>query len=188
MTTPADLPDSIEDLRALLLSQRRMLEEQAAQHEEEKQRLHAEYEEEQQQLRTEYQEEIQRLREYIRLLKSQHFGPRSERTPPDQLGLFNEAEAVCDAEGGDATSTIEVPSHTRRKRGGRRPLPDFLPREEVLHDLPEAEKVCKRPASGGLAHWQELSLGASGDRLRAGPRGAVTAAEPGQSAPSKAAA
>ena len=123
--TPANLPDSVEDLRALVLSQ-------AAKHE---------------QTISEYTEEINQLREYIRLLKSQRFGPKSERTAPDQMGLFNEAEALCDGEddaasGSSAEACIEVPAHTRRKRGGRRPLPDFLPREEILHDLPEDQKVC----------------------------------------------
>ncbi|MFQ5700202.1 MAG: IS66 family transposase, partial [Myxococcota bacterium] len=54
------------------------------------------------------------------------------------------------AEAEDAASTIEVPSHTRRQRGGRRPLPDFLPREEILHDLPEDQKVCANDPSHTL--------------------------------------
>ena len=36
---------------------------------------------------------------------------------------------------------VEVPAHTRAKRG-RKPLPDHLPRIEVVHDLPEDQKVC----------------------------------------------
>jgi transposase len=131
-TTPADLPDSIEDLRALLLLQ-------AEKHEEEKQ-----------QIKREYSEEISQLREYIRLLKSHRFGPKSERSPSSQLGLFNEAEVAVDeesgerfeAQGGGDESCIEVPAHTRRKRGGRRPLPAFLPREEIIHDVPEEQRIC----------------------------------------------
>jgi transposase len=61
----------------------------------------------------------------------------------DQLGLFNEAEQLVDAEvRGDDDDTVRVPAHTRSRRGGRRPVPDWLPREEVLHDLAEAEEVC----------------------------------------------
>jgi len=126
---------------------------QAAQHEAEKQQLLSEKQEivsEKQQIVSEYSAEIQQLREYIRLLKSQRFGPRSERTPSEQLGLFNEAEVLSDAEGETDSSTIQVPSHTRRRRGGRRPLPDFLPREEILHDLPEDQKVCANDPSHTL--------------------------------------
>jgi len=37
--------------------------------------------------------------------------------------------------------TVVVEKHTRKKTG-RKPLPDNLPREEVVHDIPEEEKVC----------------------------------------------
>ena len=43
----------------------------------------------------------------------------------------------------DATSeeTVEVAKHTRRKKG-RKPLPDNLPRVEIIHDIDEQEKIC----------------------------------------------
>ena len=146
VTTPSGLPDSIEDLRALVLLQHGQLAEQAAKHE---------------QTIGEYSEEVSRLHEYIRLLKSQHFSSKSERTTPDQMGLFNEAEALCDeaasqdCAGDDA---IEVPAHTRKKRGGRKPLPDSLPREEVLHDVSEDEKVCGNDAGHTLTRIGEERL------------------------------
>ena len=84
--------------------------------------------------------EIQQLREYVRLLKSQRFGASSERIHRDQLGLFNEAEQLVD-EDAQEEALIEVPSHTRA-RGGRRRLPSWMPREEILHDLSEEEKIC----------------------------------------------
>jgi transposase len=68
--------------------------------------------------------EIAQLREYIRLLKSQRFGASSERAHRDQLGLFNEAEAIV-AGGGDVPedeTEVCVAAHTRQRRG-RRPLP-----------------------------------------------------------------
>lgn len=90
----------------------------------------------------EYAREIEQLREYVRLLKSQRFGASSERVHRDQLGLFNEAEQILDAEGEAADDeTIAVPAHTRAKRG-RRPLPAWMDRVEIVHDLPEHEKVC----------------------------------------------
>lgn len=87
--------------------------------------------------------EIAQLREYIRLLKSQRFGTSSERAHRDQLGLFNEAEAIAAEQAGAEADEVEVcvAAHTRTPRG-RRPLPAWMPREEILHDLSEAEKVC----------------------------------------------
>jgi len=152
MTTPADLPDSVEDLRALVLSQQAEIEahaEQAAKHE---------------QTISEYTEEIGQLREYIRLLKSQRFGPRSERTSSEQMGLFNEAEATAEegageeAEAGSGEAVLEVPAHTRRKRGGRRPLPAYLPREEIVHDVPEEERVCANHSEHRLTRIGEERL------------------------------
>ncbi len=144
-TTPAELPDTTEELRALVFLQQGEL----TRHEEEKTQIEFRHE----QTVSEYSEEISQLREYIRLLKSQRFGARSERSPSSQLGLFNEAEAIADEDDAQTESdlsTIEVPAHTRRKRGGRRPLPAFLPREEVLHDLSEDEKVCGNDAEHKL--------------------------------------
>jgi len=134
-TTPAELPDSIEELRALVLLQQEKHEVVISERDIEI---------------SEHKEEISQLREYIRLMRSQRFGPRSERSVADQLGLFNEAEVLCNApdEGGEDTTLI--PAHARRKRGGRRPLPAFLPREEILHDLSDEEKVCGNDSSHAL--------------------------------------
>jgi transposase len=131
--TPADLPDSVADLRALVLSQQTQVDA--------------------------YAEEISQLREYVRLLKSQHFGPRSERTSPDQMGLFNEAEVEAedapdllddDEEEGAESGDGEGDSDKPRRKGGRRPLPAFLPREEILHDLCDEEKVCPHDSNHRL--------------------------------------
>ena len=96
--TPAELPETIEELRALVFLQQ----EKQTQHEVEL---------------SERNEEISQLREYIRLLKSQRFGARSERSHSSQLGLFNEAESIVDEDDAQTESdvaTIEVPAHTRR--------------------------------------------------------------------------
>ena len=87
--------------------------------------------------------EIEQLREYLRLLKSQRFGASSERAHREQLGLFNEAEALAAAGALDEEepTPVSVAAHARAPCG-RRPLPAWMPREEILHDLPEAAKVC----------------------------------------------
>jgi hypothetical protein len=59
----------------------------------------------------------------------------------DQHRLFDKAEQA-DAEQTPTTfEELFIPAHTRGKRG-RQPIPADLPRVEVVHDLPEAEKTC----------------------------------------------
>ncbi len=119
-----ELPASIDALQELVLQQQTLLDTK--------------------QITIERQaERIALLEEWKRLITSQRFGSRSEKIPPEQGRLFNEAEleADHDEDGEPNAAEIEVPAHTRRPRG-RRPLPDFLPVEEHLHDLPEADKVC----------------------------------------------
>jgi len=87
--------------------------------------------------------EIDRLEMELRLLRQKLYGPKSERMVLDdaevQQHLFNEAEATAKEE---ATEEIQIVQY-KRKKGGRRPLPDNLPRIEEVHDIPEDEKVCQ---------------------------------------------
>jgi transposase len=117
-----------------------------------------------QQLVLEQQERIRLLEEWNRLLKAQKFGSRSEKTPPEQARLFNEAELEAALDEDSATpepEAIEVPSHARRKPG-RRPLPDFLPVEEIVHDVPEGERVCRNDPDHEMVEIGREST----DRLR----------------------
>lgn len=93
------------------------------------------------------EERIRLLEEENRWLKAQLFGRSSEKIPaaeisPDQRWLFNEIEALSDAMPA-ALETISVPAHERGKRG-RKKLSAQLPRVEIVHDIPEQEKVCAR--------------------------------------------
>ena len=82
------------------------------------------------------------LNEQIKLLLQKRYGASSEKVSQDQLGLFNEAEDIVSEEVNtpEPESTV-VKSHTRKSKP-RVTIPDHLPREEVIHDLPESEKVC----------------------------------------------
>ena len=116
-----ELPSSVDALRDLVVEQQRLIDEQA--------------------------EKIAYLEEWKRLIDSQRFGSKSEKTSPDQFPLFNEAEVeAADSDNETEEDTISVPAHTRKKRG-RRPLPEFLPVREILHDLSDEEKVCPHDAS-----------------------------------------
>ena len=46
-----------------------------------------------------------------------------------------------ESDGGEDEEVSHVGAHTRKKRG-RRPIPPEYPRVEVVHDIPEEEKVC----------------------------------------------
>lgn len=90
---------------------------------------------------TSLQKENTLLAEQVRHLNTLLYGRKSEKSVynQDQLSIFNEAEEIAAEE--TKAAEITVPSHTRKK-GGRRPLPADFPREEVVHDLEETEKVC----------------------------------------------
>jgi len=121
-----ELPTTVDALQELVLEQQTQLEAKQATIEQ-------------------LAEQIAFLEEWKRLVTSQRFVARSEKMPPEQGRLFNEAELEASrGEHGEPDAVadeITVPAHTRRRQG-RRPLPDFLPVEEHLHDLPDAEKVC----------------------------------------------
>lgn len=86
---------------------------------------------------------IDYLEGQLRLILSQRFSSSSEAVHSDlQLGLFNEAEAETEPEPGiDKWSSTAVGAH-RRTRPGRKPLPEHLPRHEVVYDLADVDKVC----------------------------------------------
>lgn len=92
----------------------------------------------------------ERLEEIVRLLRHRHFGAKSEKVKngkdnPVQLGIFNEAEAL---EAGDAAPEVEVEpdvevkGYRRRGKPKRVALPDNLPREDVVVELPENDRRC----------------------------------------------
>ncbi len=92
---------------------------------------------------TKLQKQKEFLEEQFRLFRANLYGRKSEKSVDQaQLYIFNEAEEIDAASDEEKkASEITVPAHTRGK-SGRRPLPEGLPREEVVHDLREEEKVC----------------------------------------------
>lgn len=88
-------------------------------------------------------EENKRLRHILKLFKEEKFGTKSEQYLEDsQQELFNEIEELS-SEAPQLPLTQETITYTRKKgRGKKRPFPEDLPREEVIIDLPESEKIC----------------------------------------------
>ena len=88
--------------------------------------------------------EIDHLRQQIEWLKKQVFGKKSEKRAQEQADDGAQAslfDAECDATEREEAEEISVPEHTRKK-GGRRPLPEHLPRVEETIDVAEEEKRC----------------------------------------------
>jgi transposase len=90
-----------------------------------------------------YQNQISHLEEKIDFLQRAIFGAKSEKrcdiqTPEKHLLLPGFEEQVLED---IKPQKITVPEHTRKKRG-RKPLPPELPRDKIIHDLPEEEKTC----------------------------------------------
>lgn len=82
------------------------------------------------------------LEEELRLLKDRMFNKKSEKLSEDELlqgRLFDEVESNSKPE---KTQTVKVKSH-RRKKGGKKKLPESLPRIEIEHDIPEEDKQCE---------------------------------------------
>ena len=96
-----------------------------------------------------FQEKISHLEEYVRLLRNEIFGRKSEKRPvPEddrQQRLFDEADGGSEMAEEPSRlqepEPIQIASHQRRK-AGRKPLPADLPRIEVIHDIPESQKQC----------------------------------------------
>lgn len=97
------------------------------------------------------QRQIDWLNQQLRLTRGQRFGASSERTQviSEQMSLFNEAETLADPDVPE--SDLEQITYKRKKRTGKREM-DFsgLPVEQIVHELPEAERVC--PECGGPLH------------------------------------
>jgi len=95
---------------------------------------------------TQLEQNYQYLLEQFRLAQQRQFGKSSEASP-NQLGLFNEAEEIQNevAEPDSEQQTITY----QRNKAKRQPLPKDLPRETIIHDIDDADKVCDC-CGGGL--------------------------------------
>ena len=115
LSDASSLPDNVDDLRDIIVS-----------------------------LKQEYETQISLLHEQIRHLRGKLFGRKAEKYIEgghEQVPLFDEVETAASSEEDTASEKVFVAAHKRKKRG-RKPLPQDLPRVEVIHDLAEEDKVC----------------------------------------------
>ena len=89
------------------------------------------------------QKEVEDLKEQNRILRDAVFGKKSEKLSDTlQDWLFNEAEAYLKDLESEPKKEKEQTAPEKRKKPGRKPLPENLPRIEIIHDLEDDEKIC----------------------------------------------
>ena len=98
-----------------------------------------------------------RLQQQVDLLLKRLYGPRAERIDPKQLALF--AQELIAAQETEAASEEEAPAPTpaAKKGHGRKPLPQDLPRQRIVHDVPAHEKVCTECGADKTRIGEEVS-------------------------------
>jgi transposase len=132
VTAPDTLPDDVAALRALVLTAWAEREAERAENE----RL---------------ADQNDRLRHLIRQLQRMQFGRRSEKLDPDQFNLaledLEQAVAEVEAEQEKADPALRK-ARSEKRRAGRGPLPERLPRVEIVVE-PE-DTAC--PCCGGAMH------------------------------------
>ncbi len=79
------------------------------------------------------------LQEQLNLALARRYAASSEKISPDQYHLFDEAET--DTETLLEDDEVIVLAHSRKK-GGRKKLPETLPRVEVVYELGAEERIC----------------------------------------------
>ncbi|HOV15397.1 MAG TPA: IS66 family transposase, partial [Spirochaetota bacterium] len=84
------------------------------------------------------------LEEKVDYLTRKLYGTKSEKISKEETpDLFNEAEmGLEEAKTKSEPETVEI-KYTRKKgKTGRKSISDKLPRVEIIHDIPEEEKIC----------------------------------------------
>ena len=84
-------------------------------------------------------DQVLTLQEQLNLALARRYAASSEKISPDQYRLFDEAETETGIEPED--DEVIIPAHTRNK-GGRKKLPETLPRVDVVHELGIDDLIC----------------------------------------------
>src|ERR1700690_4178356 len=99
---------------------------------------------------TRERDELARAKAPLLGLLSKHvrarFGPISETLSLAQMPVFSQTSEREVETAVNESSMLDEPDGSfaahRRKKQGRKAIPDHLPRETIVHDLPEDQKVC----------------------------------------------
>lgn len=121
-TAPETLPNDIDILKKLLLSERQ----RSARKDEKLAQLEKRY---------------HYMLEQFRLAQQKQFGKSSE-AHSSQHELFNEAEQLTDIENDQKVLPVNDKKTPSLRKPKRQPLPTDLPRESIIHDINDNEKTC----------------------------------------------
>ena len=91
------------------------------------------------------EEERRELEAKFNLLRHAFFSRSSEKWTVDeklQARLFDEAETAAEGETDTEPEVQMVAGYPRKNRGKRKPIPEDIPRDEIIYDIPEEEKAC----------------------------------------------
>ncbi len=145
-------PISLREMVVSLCSEKAVWEDEKKLLEKERERMkhHAEY-----------------LQHQLNVLSAKLYARSSEKRKhwADGLpSLFDEAEFVVantpdeeEAPHEKEVTTSNEQSKPKKKKPGRKPLPEALPRVDVVHDLPESERVCALDGSALVEIGREFS-------------------------------
>ena len=128
---PDELPNDIEELKSIVANQLALNKKLTSENQQ-------------------YKHQVLTLQEQLNLAIARRYAASSEKISADQLRLFDEAEldVETDAPADECEEdSITVPEHKRRK-SGRKKLPDTLPRVDAIHELTEEERIC--PHDGAI--------------------------------------
>ena len=138
MTKTPQLPDDVDALKALLLEQNAYIKQLQNNHQK------TQKDKDQLQIRNTL------LQEQLNLAIARRYAASSEKIPADQFRLFDEAEVDDEIENDDALSlsnedddSTTVAEYTRKKKTGRKALPNSLVRVDKIHELSEVERICE---------------------------------------------
>lgn len=103
--------------------------------------------------------DVDALRHRLDQLLRRLYGPRAERYDPNQPVLFPEADTEsCEASVPLSEPKAETPAKSSSQGGhGRKSLPTNLPRQRVVHDIPEGERCCSNCGEKRVVFGEETS-------------------------------
>lgn len=124
------LPKSAEELAKIILNQQQEIETQRNKIQKQQEEIIS------------HKERYIRLLEEFKLEKSRVYGASSEKNIY-QSDLFDEAGIELAGELKDQLDdTIDIEGYQRKKHPIRKAIPSEMPREVMVHDIPEHEKIC----------------------------------------------
>jgi transposase len=160
MIDESNLPADIDKLKAIIGQQIVLRQQQIQSHQKEVCNFSAQIKSKNEEIKVR-DEQIDILQEALRLARIARFASHSEKLPSNQSELFNEVEvfSTLAAEETEQSDNIEIkraPAQNRN-RPKRKPLPAHLPREEVIIDLSDEEKICAKDGSALKEIGPEIS-------------------------------